>query len=118
MITSDLFSVSNASKPLDAGKVTPFELTERAIEATERYQPHVNAYMKRNDRCRRSHGVGRLFGKMDSVSDYAFRVKYSSGKASSTLMPRERKYSFAVSILSILSRCSGLCASTPTIASM
>ena len=45
MLSSDSFTISNLSKQLDAGKVSPIELTERAIEATKRYQPSVNAYI-------------------------------------------------------------------------
>ena len=38
-------TVSEASRLLDAGKLTPSDLVERCIETTERLQPELNAYI-------------------------------------------------------------------------
>lgn len=38
-------TAAEASRLLDEGKTTPLELVEMAIEATEKYQPEVNAYI-------------------------------------------------------------------------
>ena len=38
-------TVAEMSDALDSGKLTPMDLVEMAIEATEKYQPSVNAYI-------------------------------------------------------------------------
>ena len=38
-------SAAKASELLDAGKITPVDLVERAISATEKFQPQLNAYI-------------------------------------------------------------------------
>ena len=40
-----MITIKEASDLLDEGKITPLDLVEEAIEATEKYQPVVNAYI-------------------------------------------------------------------------
>ncbi|MBQ0100227.1 MAG: Asp-tRNA(Asn)/Glu-tRNA(Gln) amidotransferase subunit GatA, partial [Lachnospiraceae bacterium] len=75
-----MYSVKEAAALLDAGKITPVDLVEEAIAATEEFQPKVNAYItftpeKALEDAKRAAEEIRKYGRKSMLHGIPFAVK-------------------------------------------